>query len=125
MMRSGIAELANNDISQASGGQLQRVAICRALINNPDILFGDEPTGALNSKSASEIMDILADINQSGTAILLVTHDVKVAAKSERVLFMIDGCIVDELLLGKYIKGDEDNKKREVRLTDWLSKMGF
>ncbi|MBH5318371.1 ABC transporter ATP-binding protein [Paenibacillus sp. GSMTC-2017] len=125
MEKSGIAELASNDISQASGGQLQRVAICRALMNSPEILFGDEPTGALNSKSASEIMDIIADINESGTTILVVTHDVKVAAKSERILFMLDGSIAGELHLGKYKKDNGDNKIREEQLSNWLSEMGF
>ncbi|MHB8062132.1 MAG: ABC transporter ATP-binding protein [Ruminiclostridium sp.] len=125
MEKTGIAELADNDITQASGGQLQRVAICRALINNPDIVFGDEPTGALNSKSAAEIMDILADINQSGTTILLVTHDAKVAAKTERVLFMLDGNIVAEQELGKYSKEFNDAKSREEKLSAWLLKMGF
>ncbi len=125
MERTGIAELSNNDITQASGGQLQRVAICRALINNPDIVFGDEPTGALNSRSAGEIMEILADINKSGTTILLVTHDAKVAAKTERILFMLDGNIVAEQLLGKYVKENDDIKTREEKLSKWLLKMGF
>lgn len=124
MQNTGISELANHDITQASGGQLQRAAICRALMNNPDIVFGDEPTGALNSKATAEIMDILADINASGTTILLVTHDAKVAAKTERVLFMRDGKIADEKQLGKYARGD-DSKTREQGLSLWLSTMGF
>lgn len=125
MKRTGIANLADHDITQASGGQLQRVAICRALINNPDIIFGDEPTGALNSKSAVEIIDILADINQSGTTILLVTHDVKVAVRTERVLYMMDGNIIGELQLGKYRKENNDSKDREELLAMWLKKMDF
>lgn len=125
MEKTGITELAQNDITQASGGQLQRAAICRALINDPDIIYGDEPTGALNSKSANEIMDILADINQSGTTILLVTHDVKVASKTERVLFMLDGEVAGEYRLGKYEKGNSDDKGREEELSQWLLKMGF
>ncbi|MCK4258158.1 MAG: ABC transporter ATP-binding protein [Halanaerobiales bacterium] len=122
MEKSGISELANNDVTQASGGQLQRVGICRALINNPDIIFGDEPTGALNSKAADEIMDILADINRTGTTILLVTHDIKVAAKAERVIFMLDGEIVDEQYLGK---SENNIKTREKNLSTWLTAMGF
>ncbi|WP_410514022.1 ABC transporter ATP-binding protein [Paenibacillus sp. BR2-3] len=125
MKQTGISELANNDITQASGGQLQRVAICRALINNPDIVFGDEPTGALNSKSATEIMEILADINHSGTTIMIVTHDVKVAAKTERILFMLDGNIIAEQQLGKYSKEKNDIKARENKLSRWLMEMGF
>ena len=125
MEKTGIAELAENDITQASGGQLQRAAICRALINNPDIIYGDEPTGALNSKSANEIMDILADINHSGTTILLVTHDVKVASKTERVIFMLDGEVTGEYQLGKYEKENSDDKGREEELSQWLLKMGF
>lgn len=125
MEKTGIAELAQNDITQASGGQLQRAAICRALINDPDIIYGDEPTGALNSKSANEIMDILADINQSGTTILLATHDVKVASKTERVLFMLDGEVAGEYRLGKYVKENSDDKGREEELSQWLLKMGF
>jgi putative ABC transport system ATP-binding protein len=124
MEQTGISALTDNDITQASGGQLQRAAICRALINNPRIVFGDEPTGALNSKAANEVMDILAEINKNGTTIMLVTHDAKVAAKSDRVLFMTDGVIVGEKCFGKYQK-DDDIKKREVELSAWLTEMGF
>ena len=125
MRKSGIDELAGKSITQASGGQLQRVAICRALINQPEIVFGDEPTGALNSKSAGEIMDLLADINEAGTTILLVTHDVKVAAKTERVLFMLDGSLVAERNLGKYRKDKGDVKAREEDLAGWLANLGL
>jgi putative ABC transport system ATP-binding protein len=120
----GIAELADHDITQASGGQLQRVGICRALINEPCIVFGDEPTGALNSRAAGEIMDLLADINRSGTTILLVTHNAKVAARTERVLFMMDGKIASERRLGKYT-GNGDIRAREEGLSNWLLEMGF
>ncbi|WP_419820775.1 ABC transporter ATP-binding protein [Anoxybacterium hadale] len=102
MKRTGIEELENRDITEVSGGQLQRASICRALMNAPEILFADEPTGALNSKSAEEIMGLLVDINKEGTAILLVTHDAKVAARAGRVLFMKDGNIVSELTLQKF-----------------------
>jgi len=125
MEQVGVAHLAGNDITQASGGQLQRVGICRALINNPDILFGDEPTGALNSKAAGEIMDLLADINKSGTTIMLVSHDVKVAARTERVLFMLDGKIVSEKYLGKPSENGTESKEREESLSSWLTELGF
>ncbi len=125
MEKAGIAELADHDITQVSGGQLQRAAICRALINQPDIIFGDEPTGALNSKSAYDIMELLTEINQSGKTILLVTHDVKVAAKTERVLYMLDGEIVGEQQFGKYNKENGDVKAREEFLAMWLRDMDF
>jgi putative ABC transport system ATP-binding protein len=89
------------------------------------MIFGDEPTGALNSKSATEIMTLLDDINQTGTTVLLVTHDVKVAAKTERVLFMLDGKIVAEYKQEKYDETHDDIKAREERLTTWLVEMGF
>ncbi|MGG1637964.1 ABC transporter ATP-binding protein [Paenibacillus sp. FSL K6-3182] len=125
MKKTGIAALADRDITQASGGQLQRVSICRALMNQPKIILGDEPTGALNSKATSDIMELLGSINQSGTTILLVTHDVKVAAKTERVLLMEDGEIVGEQYLGKYRFDSDDVKGREEKLSAWLLKMGI
>ncbi len=125
MKKLGITELRDHDITQASGGQLQRVAISRALMNNPDIIFGDEPTGALNSKSAFEVMEILREINESGTTILLVTHDVKVAARTERILYMLDGNLVGEKRLGKYKLENDDLKLREDILSRWLIKQGF
>ena len=125
MEKVGIGELADNDVTQASGGQLQRVGICRALINKPSIVFGDEPTGALNSKAAGEIMDLLADINRSGTTILLVTHNVKVAARTELVLFMLDGRIVAERKLGTYVGNGRESSAREEALSAWLLEKGF
>lgn len=125
MEQTGISETACKDITQASGGQLQRAAVCRALINNPEIVFGDEPTGALNSKAASEVMDILADINSSGTSVLLVTHDIKVAAKTEKVFFMTDGSIAGELDMSKYDRKARNLKEREETLSQWLIKMEF
>jgi putative ABC transport system ATP-binding protein len=101
MNKTGISGLEKRDVAEVSGGQLQRAGICRALINSPEILFADEPTGALNSKSADEILDLLSQINKDGTAILLVTHDAKVAARADRVLFTKDGTIVSDLLFGK------------------------
>ncbi|UPW84898.1 ABC transporter ATP-binding protein [Lysinibacillus sp. Ag94] len=119
MKRVGIEELKMRDITQVSGGQLQRAGICRALLNNPKIIFGDEPTGALNSKSAQEIMDIFSEINEGGTAIMLVTHDVKVAARTERVLFMRDGKIVSELKLPKFDGTNIDDRLGKVTEKMW------
>ena len=125
MEKTGIAGLENREITQASGGQLQRVGICRALMSNPKIIFGDEPTGALNSKSANEIMKLLAEIHRNGTTIVLVTHDIKVAAKTERVLFLFDGQIAGEYLMDTYDETDDSLTSREERLTAWLADLKF
>ncbi|KKK40029.1 ABC transporter ATP-binding protein [Mesobacillus campisalis] len=122
---TGIEMLADHNITQASGGQLQRVGICRALINNPDIIFGDEPTGALDSKSTKEIMSILAEINKKGTTVMIVTHDVKVAAKTERVLYMVDGNIVAQKKMRKYNGHPDDIKEKEESIMKWLAENGF
>ncbi|MCR8643385.1 ABC transporter ATP-binding protein [Paenibacillus sp. N1-5-1-14] len=114
MKRVGIKELEKRDITQVSGGQLQRAGICRALMNNPKIIFGDEPTGSLNSQSAQDIMDIFSEINVEGTAIMLVTHDAKVAARTERIMFMRDGTIVSELKLPKFDGTDMDGRVEKV-----------
>lgn len=95
------------------------------MIKDPDILFGDEPTGALDSKSAAEIMAIFAEINKKGVTIMLVTHDVKVAAKTERILFMVDGKIIAQKKLGKYDGYHDDIKKREESIMKWLVENGF
>ncbi len=125
MKKLGIDKVGGHDITKVSGGQLQRAAICRALINHPRILFCDEPTGALNSGASLEVMNILNAINQEGTTILLVTHDAKVASRADRVIFLTDGSIEAELKLGKYIENMKDSKQREEKLLDWLSKRGF
>lgn len=123
MKRVGIAELEKRDITQVSGGQLQRAGICRALINSPRIIFGDEPTGALNSQSAQEIMDLFSEINAEGTAVMLVTHDAKVAARTERILFMRDGKIVSELMLPKF--NGTDLEGRVERVTVKMREIGI
>ena len=125
MEKTGIAGLENREITQTSGGQLQRVGICRALMSNPKVIFGDEPTGALNSKSANEIMKLLAEIHRSGTTIMLVTHDIKVAAKTERVLFLFDGKIAGEHLTGTYDETGDSLRVREERLAAWLADLKF
>ncbi|MDR1186244.1 MAG: ABC transporter ATP-binding protein [Bifidobacteriaceae bacterium] len=114
MVETGIAGLEMRDTAEVSGGQLQRAGICRALMNGPQILFADEPTGALDSKSAEEILNLLVDINRNGTAILLVTHDAKVAARADRVLFTKDGGIVSELPLGKSDGGDGTAREEAI-----------
>lgn len=124
MWKMGIMDIADNDITEVSGGQLQRACICRALINQPHILFADEPTGALNSKSSNDVMEELNRLNKEGTTILLITHDVKVAARTDKVLYLVDGNIEDEFELGKYTE-DSNQRERENKLTNWLLEMGW
>lgn len=119
----GILELANREITQVSGGQLQRAGICRALINSPRVLFGDEPTGALNSSSSQEIMGIFSKVNSLGTTIILVTHDAKVSAVSERVLFLSDGKLVSELKLPKY--DGIDIEGRVLKISEKMLALGI
>ncbi len=91
-----IIQSANKTPNQLSGGELQRAGICRALINNPDVIIADEPTGALNSKMAVDVMSILERINKNNITILMVTHDTKIASYGDRILLLLDGEIVDD-----------------------------
>ncbi len=124
MRKMQIIEIAENDINEISGGQLQRACICRCLINKPDIIFADEPTGSLNKQASADVMDEILRVNQEGTAVLLVTHDVRVAAKCERVLYITDGKISGEYLSGKY-EGEETLRDRERVLNNWLLDRGW
>jgi putative ABC transport system ATP-binding protein len=124
MRKLGIREVEGNDISEVSGGELQRACICRSLINQPKILFADEPTGALNQQHSKEVMDELNRINREGTTIMLVTHDSTVAARCDRILYIADGAIKGEYELGKF-DWDVQLKEREQAVTNWLSQMGW
>ncbi len=121
MRKLGIIEVADNDINEVSGGQLQRACICRRMINKPDLLFADEPTGALNRANSNEVMDELVKINKEGTTIMMVTHDSKVAARCSRVLYIIDGKIEGEF----YNNTEENDKDRERHLNNWLMELGW
>ena len=90
-------EFANKTVAQLSGGQKQRVAIARALVNDPDILLADEPTGALDSANAEAIMELFQKIHENGTTVILVTHDMELAARCERKIEIVDGSVWDEL----------------------------
>lgn len=103
----GISQFLNNYPNELSGGQKQRVAAARALINEPAMLFGDEPTGALDSKSARELLDLFTTINrEQAVSILLVTHDPFSASYCERILFIKDGKIGQELHRGDRSRTD-------------------
>ena len=123
MRKLGIIDIADNDINEVSGGQLQRACICRSMINRPKMIFADEPTGALNRSSSDEVMEELAKLNAEGTTIMLVTHDVKVAAKCTRILYIVDGNIQGEYRLEKYDK--TRLRERERALNGWLMEMGW
>ncbi len=122
MRRLGIIDIADNDINEVSGGQLQRACICRSMINDPKMIFADEPTGALNRTSSDEVMGELAKLNSEGTTIMLVTHDVKVAAKCTRVMYIVDGNIK-----GEYDLSDCSThmRERERALNNWLLELGW
>ncbi|MDJ0701388.1 MAG: ABC transporter ATP-binding protein [Woeseiaceae bacterium] len=92
----GLADRAEHVPSEMSGGERQRIAIARALIAEPSIILADEPTGALDSHTSSEVMQILKDLNDDGKTILIVTHEAEIAAQTKRVIHMRDGKIVDD-----------------------------
>jgi len=118
--RMEIADQVDKLPSQVSGGQKQRAAIARAMINNPDILFADEPTGALNSSSGKAVLELIKDFNEDGQTIVMVTHDIKSASYANRVVFLKDGRIEGELDLKKY---QTDNQEKVI--FDFLSEKGW
>ena len=119
----GIEEaLWNKFPSQISGGEAQRVGIARALINDPKLVFADEPTGALNSQTGKAVLDTLTKFNEKGQSIVMVTHDITSARRGNRILYVKDGEIAGECNLGKYVTGD---KERHQKLNDFLAKMGW
>lgn len=124
MKKLGIAQIADNDINEVSGGQLQRACICRSMINSPQMIFADEPTGALNRAASDEVMEELIKLNAEGTTVMLVTHDVLVAAKCKRVLYIVDGNIKGEYTLGEYDVA-AGMRGRERVLAGWLMEMGW
>lgn len=116
-------ELHDKFPSQLSGGEAQRTGIVRALINNPKVLFADEPTGSLNSASSKSVLDVITDVNDEGQSVITVTHDIKTAARGNRVLYLRDGAIVGELTLDKYSEG---NRNPQIeKLQKFLDTMGW
>ncbi|MCL2499036.1 MAG: ABC transporter ATP-binding protein [Defluviitaleaceae bacterium] len=108
--------------AQVSGGEAQRAAIARALVNTPRIIFADEPTGALNSANGTRVLDALTEINRQGQSIVMVTHDLRCAYRGNRVLYIRDGGIVGECDLGAYVSGDA---ARHEKLRSFLIGMGW
>ena len=117
----GIAHIKSHLPSQVSGGEQQRCAIARAVINSPRLLFADEPTGALNRKNTIEVLNLLTELNHSGQSILMVTHDIRAALRASRLLYLEDGKIVGELPLPDY--NPKEEKSREAQVNAWLSSM--
>ena len=108
--------------NQLSGGENQRAAIVRALINKPRVVFADEPTGSLNSAAGKSVLNVLTDVNNSGQSIIMVTHDMNSARRGNRILYIKDGVIGGECDLGKYVSGD---RKRHEKLQGFLTEMGW
>ena len=106
--------------SQVSGGEAQRAGIARALINNPKIVFADEPTGALNSANGETVLNALTEVNEQGQSVVMVTHDLRSARRGNRILYLQDGVIRGECILGKYISGDAE---RHNKLNEFLKEM--
>lgn len=119
--KMGISHIKAHLPSQVSGGEQQRCAIARAVINSPKVLFADEPTGALNRGNTTEVLNLLTELNKSGQSILMVTHDMRAALRATRILYIEDGKIIGELTLPAY--NPEEEKSRETQVNAWLSSM--
>lgn len=117
-------EKAQNRLpGQASGGEAQRAAIARAVINRPGILFADEPTGALNRRNTDEVLDLFTRLNQEGQSILMVTHDLRCAVRGNRILYLEDGKLLDQMELSPY--ASDQTGERDIRISVWLSALGW
>lgn len=133
----GMVELSDSDWNkfpaQLSGGMQQRVAVVRGVINEPEVLFADEPTGALNSQNTTNVLNILSDLNDQGQSIVMVTHTVMAAERGNRIIYLSDGVISDECDLGQYLGDYKDDKnphqkealERHKKLKDFLQNMGW
>lgn len=107
--------------TQVSGGEQQRCAVARAVINSPKVLFADEPTGALNRKNTTEVLNLLTELNREGQSVLMVTHDMRAALRANRILYIGDGKIIGELTLPPYDSKEE--KSRETQVNAWLTSL--
>jgi putative ABC transport system ATP-binding protein len=100
--------------SQVSGGQQQRAAIARALINGPELLYADEPTGALNLEQGEKVLDILTQMNQQGQSVVMVTHDIQAACRANRLILIKDGLIDGILELPKFNESDVESRQKKI-----------
>lgn len=107
--------------AQVSGGEQQRCAVARAVVNSPRLLFADEPTGALNRKNTTDVLNLLTELNHDGQSVLMVTHDMRAALRANRILYLEDGKIVGELTLPPY--HPEEEKSRETQVNAWLTSL--
>lgn len=121
MKKMNIEKAAKRLPSQVSGGEAQRAAIARAVMNHPGVLFADEPTGALNRKNSEDVLELLHELNQQGQSILMVTHDVRAALFATRIIYIEDGRICGELDLSPY--QEQQRKSREIQIDAWLNSM--
>ena len=119
--KMNISGVRNHLPSQVSGGEQQRCAVARAVINSPRLLFADEPTGALNRRNTAEVLDLMTGLNREGQSILMVTHDMRAALRANRILYLEDGRIIGELTLPPFDPAEE--KSRETQVNAWLSSM--
>lgn len=119
--KMSLSQIKTHLPSQVSGGEQQRCAVARAVINEPKMLFADEPTGALNRKNTRDVLDLLTELNREGQSVLMVTHDLRAALRGNRILYLEDGKIIGELTLPDYRADDE--KARETQVNAWLTSL--
>ncbi len=119
LVQMNLSGAKNRLPAQVSGGEAQRAALARAVINQPSLIFADEPTGALNKSNSEDVLNRLGAFHAGGQSILMVTHDVKAAIRGNRILYLEDGRLLDELTLPVYSPADA--KSREATVTEWLS----
>ena len=118
-----VGEARNRYPAEVSGGEAQRAAVARAVINEPGLLFADEPTGALNRRNTEEVLNLLSALNQAGQSILMVTHDTHAAIRGNRLLYLEDGRIIGEKRLSAYEEGT--GKAREAEVSAWLHELSW
>lgn len=123
LRRMGVAEAENRLPSEVSGGEAQRAAIARAMIGRPGLLFADEPTGALGRRSTDEVLDLLTALNREGQSLLMVTHELRASARGNRLLYLEDGKVLDELRLPAY--APDQAKQREAQISEWLTALNW